>query len=111
MLRRSRRFFSIGRRVQRLLLLAEQLPATTATTKANLNLIRRLRQTLDMALVCVESGWRALKTPLRLPAKCGAVFKYFASWRVVGSRTSELLCVRGASNLRFRGYTSTFSVL
>src|SRR5262245_56471761 len=44
----------------------EQLPATTATTKANVNLIRRLRQTSDMALVYVESGCRALKTPLRL---------------------------------------------
>src|SRR5262249_16416856 len=62
----------------------EQLPATTATTNAKVNLIRRLRQTLDMALVYVESGCRALKTPLRLPAKCGAMFKYFASWREVG---------------------------
>src|SRR5262249_52290875 len=62
----------------------EHLPATTATTNAKVNLIRRLRQTLDMALVYVESGCRALKTPLRLPAKCGAMFKYFASWREVG---------------------------
>src|SRR5262245_35051899 len=45
----------------------EQLSATTAMNKANVNLIRRLRQPLDMALVYVESWCRSLKSPLRLP--------------------------------------------